>query len=57
MEKKEIEISIAGRKFKAEKKKFKSGKIGYGLYGKLEIDNAKYQIVCNIVKIAKKSKD
>jgi len=49
--KQEIEITIDGIKFKAKLRKFKSGREGYGLYGRTQIENYPYQISCNIIKL------
>jgi hypothetical protein len=52
--KKELKITIDGKDLKAEAKKFSTGKEGYGLYGKIKIDDNEYQIVCNIIKLEEK---
>lgn len=49
--KKSIKISIDGKEFNAPLRKFKTGKSGYGVYGKQLIDNEVYQVSCNIVKV------
>ena len=51
---KKIKIKIDKSEFEAEERTFKSGKSGFGLYGKVEIDGERYQMVVNIVKIEKK---
>lgn len=51
---KKIKIKIDKEEFDAEERTFKSGKVGFGLYGKVVIDNERYQMVVNIVKIEKK---
>lgn len=48
-----MKIKIDKNDFEAEERTFKSGKKGFGLYGKVEIDNDRYQMVINIVKIEK----
>jgi hypothetical protein len=52
--KKQIEIIIDGEKFIAPFKKFKTGRVGFGMYGKFLIDGVTYQIVCNIIKTESK---
>ena len=52
--KKSIEVTIDGEKFVAQYKKFKTGRSGYGVYGKFLIDGVAYQIVCNIIKTESK---
>lgn len=47
----EIEIVINGLRYVAPKRTFSSGKSGYGVYGKQEIDGDRYQISMNIVRI------
>ena len=49
--KNEIEIKVADKVFKSEKRTFKSLKVGYGVYGKIEIDGETYQMSINIVKL------
>ena len=51
---KELKITIEGKDLKAEAKKFSTGKVGFGVYGKIEIDGINYQIVCNIIKLEEK---
>jgi hypothetical protein len=51
---KKIKVKIDKNEFEAEERTFKSGKTGFGVYGKIEIDNERYQVVVNIVKIEKK---
>jgi hypothetical protein len=50
---KKIKIKIDEHEFDAEERTFKSGKKGFGLYGKVEIEGDRYQMVINIVKIEK----
>lgn len=51
---KKIKIKIDTNEFDAEERTFKSGKTGFGVYGKTNIDGERYQVVVNIVKIEKK---
>lgn len=51
---KKIKIKIDTHEFDAEERTFSSGKNGFGLYGKIEIEGERYQMVVNIVKIEKK---
>lgn len=54
--KKEIEITIDGKKFEAPLRKFKNRKIGYGVYDNVSIDGEEYRVTCNIVKTSKSVK-
>jgi hypothetical protein len=47
----QIEITIAGQKHTAQLRTFKSGKTGYGLYGKINIDGKQHQMSINIIKL------
>ena len=47
----EIMISVDGNEDVAKKRTFRSGKEGYGFYGKIEIDGERFQVSCNVVKI------
>ena len=47
----QIEIQIDGEVLKANKREFKSGKDGYGWYGKVHMDGDRYQATVNIVRI------
>lgn len=38
----------------AKRKVFKTGSVGYGHYGKVEIDGERYQVSCNIILIGSK---
>jgi len=51
---KKIKIKIDQSEFEAEERTFSSGKKGFGLYGKVEIEGDRYQMIVNIVKIEKK---
>ena len=51
--KEKIEINIDGQKFEAEHRTFSSGKQGFGLYGKIEIDKKRCQISLNIIELEK----
>jgi hypothetical protein len=51
---KKIKIKIDKDEFDADERTFKSGKKGFGLYGKTEIDGERYQMSINIIKIEKK---
>jgi len=42
-------VTINNEKFEAEKKVFSTGKIGYGLYGRILINNYPYRICMNII--------
>lgn len=46
-----IEITIDGQKFEAQHRVFSSGKSGYGLYNKIEIDKQRCQISLNIIEL------
>lgn len=46
--KESIKIIIDGEEFDAKAREFKSGKKGYGLYGRVKIDNYPYRISLNI---------
>lgn len=51
-----IKITIHGKEFEAQKRVFSSGNEGYGLYEKLELENDRFQISLNIIKLKKKTK-
>jgi hypothetical protein len=51
---KKIKVKIDKNEFEAEERTFSSGKVGFGVYGKVEIDGERYQMVVNIIKIEKK---
>lgn len=46
-----IEIKIDGQEFEAIHRTFSSGKMGFGLYGKIEIDKKKCQMSINIIEL------
>lgn len=48
---KEIEIIIDGQKFYADKRVFKSGRKGYGVYGTVKIDNYPHRISLNLIEL------
>ena len=48
---KKITIEINGEKFEAEFREFKSKRKGYGLYGRIKINNYPYRICCNIIEM------
>ena len=48
---KKIKIVINGEEFEAEHRVFKSGRKGYGLYGRVVIDGYPYRISCNIIEM------
>lgn len=42
---------LEGIRRKFEPKHFKSGKTGFGAYGKLEVDGKRYQLSVNVVEL------
>lgn len=40
----------------AKSKQFSTGSVGYGCYGKVEIDGKRYQVSCSMVEIGSKPK-
>ena len=48
---KKIKITINGEEFEAEQRTFKSGRKGYGLYGRILIDKYPHRISCNIIEM------
>jgi hypothetical protein len=48
-----LKIMIDDNEEIALRKEFKTGNIGYGFYGKIEIDNERYQVSLNIIKLKK----
>ena len=47
-----IKIIIDGQEFEAEYRSFKEGKShGYGLYGRIKLDNYPYRISMNIIEV------
>ena len=48
-EKRDIKIVIDGQEFNAKYRQFKSGRKGYGLYGKTNIDNYPFRISLNLI--------
>lgn len=50
-EPKKIKIMIDGEEFEAEHRVFKSGRKGYGLYGRVLIDKYPHRISCNIIEM------
>ena len=52
--KEKITVVIDGEEFVAPWRKFKTGSVGYGIYGKLLIDGIAFQVVCNIIKTESK---
>ena len=51
--KKTITIIIDDQEFSAPARKFKSKKIGYGVYDNVVIDGEEYRVTCNIIKTDK----
>jgi hypothetical protein len=49
-----MKITIEGKEYEAKTKEFSTGKKGFGLYGKININGNDYQIVCNIIKLEEK---
>ena len=52
--KEKIRIKIENEELEADKRTFKSLKEGYGLYGKINLENETYQLSINIIKIKKR---
>jgi len=50
-EKRKIKIVIDGQEFSAQFREFKSGRKGYGLYGRIKIDDYPYRISMNIIEM------
>lgn len=50
-----IEITVDGEKYTVGPREFKSGRVGYGVYGKQAINGAVHQLSLNIVKVMKAS--
>lgn len=50
-ETKKIKVIIDGEEFEAEYREFKSGRKGYGLYGRVKIENYPYRISMNIIEL------
>ncbi len=48
---KKIKIVINGEEFEAEHREFKSGRKGYGLYGRVMIKDYPHRISCNIIEM------
>ena len=48
---KKIEVIINGEKFEAEHREFKSGRKGYGVYGRIVIENYPHRISMNIIEM------
>lgn len=48
---KKIKVEINGEKFEAEYRTFKSGRKGYGLYGRIKINGYPYRISMNIIEM------
>ncbi|KKL77850.1 hypothetical protein LCGC14_2030780 [marine sediment metagenome] len=48
---KKIKIEINGEEFEAEYREFKSGRKGYGLYGRIKIKDYPYRISLNIIEM------
>ncbi len=48
---KNIKITINGEEFDAEYREFKSGRKGYGLYGRIKIKDYPYRISMNIIEM------
>jgi hypothetical protein len=46
-----IKIIIEGEEYEVEKREFSTGSVGYGLYGKHEINKERYQFSINLVKL------
>jgi len=48
---KEIEVKINGEKFKAEHRTFKTGRKGYGVYGRIVINGYPYRVNLNVIEM------
>lgn len=48
---KKIKVVINGEEFEAEHRVFKSGRKGYGLYGRIVIDKYPHRISLNIIEM------
>lgn len=48
---KKIKIEINGEMFEAEYRDFKSGRKGYGLYGRVKINDYPYRISMNLIEM------
>ena len=49
-----LNIKFGDTTVTAKPKVFSTGSIGYGHYGKVEIDGKRYQVSCNIIEIGSK---
>ena len=50
-EKKKIKIKIEDIELEAEFRTFKSGKVGFGCYGVIKIDNYPFRLSLNLIKL------
>jgi hypothetical protein len=46
-----ILIKIAGQEMIAEARTFKTGNVGYGLYGSIYIEGEQYRLSMNLIKV------
>lgn len=49
-----LDILFGETAVKAKAKQFSTGSVGFGYYGKVEIDGERYQVSCNIVRVGSK---